>query len=119
MAEAKPFTGKVILITGAASGIGQATATYLAARGATLSLCDISSSRLEVVEKAVRDSFAGTQVLTHTVDVCDPKQVEEWVLASKEKFGKIDGCVNSAGNSPDTYGTSVGHLSISNSARRR
>lgn len=97
MAETKPFAGKVILITGAASGIGEATAKFLAARGATLSVCDISSARLEVVEKAIQDSFAGTQVLAHTVDVRDPKQVEEWVLSSKKKFGKIDGCVNSAG----------------------
>lgn len=97
MAASKPFNEKVILITGAGSGIGAATSKYLATRGASLSLCDISSAGLERVAKELQESFPGVQILTKTVDVSNAQQVQEWVIASKEKFGRVDGCVNSAG----------------------
>ncbi|KAH8668809.1 short chain dehydrogenase/ reductase [Xylariales sp. PMI_506] len=92
-----PFAGKVILITGGASGIGETAAVYLAARGASLSLSDVAGDNLESVVQRIKEESPDAQVLTQVVDVTNSQQVEDWVVASKEKFGKIDGCVNSAG----------------------
>ncbi|KAI1849807.1 hypothetical protein JX266_004756 [Neoarthrinium moseri] len=97
MAEAGKFAGKTILITGAGSGIGKATALYLAKHGASLSLCDISATNLDTVADEITNSFPETTVFTQTVDVTKPDDVQKWVEASKEKFGQFQGCVNCAG----------------------
>lgn len=97
MADAKPFVDKVILVTGAAQGIGEVISTYVAARGATLSLADVQKEKLDATAKRITEAYPGVQILTRAVDITDPKSVEDWVVASKEKFGKINGCVNNAG----------------------
>lgn len=97
MFVAQNFEGKVILITGGASGMGRATALYLAARGASLSLADLSSDGLDETVRLSNEAGHGAQILTRVVDVTKPEDVEGWVLASKEKFGKINGCLNAAG----------------------
>lgn len=94
MANPKPFQGKVICITGAAQGIGLATAEYLAVRGATLSLCDLSFERHS---STVTDLVFGSDTMKMYADVCDPETVKAWIEATVEKFGKLDGCVNNAG----------------------
>ncbi|KAI6765190.1 hypothetical protein HG531_012289 [Fusarium graminearum] len=71
------FDGKVIAVTGAASGMGLATAQLLASRGAIISLADIN----EEVLKSVLDSLPGNGHIYQTID----------------KFGKLDGAVNMAG----------------------
>ncbi|KAK7964293.1 3-oxoacyl-reductase [Apiospora saccharicola] len=94
MANPKPFQGKVICITGAAQGIGWATAEYLAVRGATLSLCDLSFAK---DGSTVADGVSGSDTLTMYADVCDPETVKTWIETTMAKFGRIDGCVNNAG----------------------
>jgi NAD(P)-dependent dehydrogenase (short-subunit alcohol dehydrogenase family) len=93
----KTFEGKVILITGAASGMGRTTTLYLAARGASLSLADIATDGLDETVRLTNEAGHNVEILTRKVDVSKPQDVEGWVLASKEKFGKIDGCLNAAG----------------------
>ncbi|KAH7243805.1 hypothetical protein B0J15DRAFT_403509 [Fusarium solani] len=68
MEHLKPFAGKVIIITGAARGIGLATARYLAARGATVSLADVREPELEKVQADIAKDFPGTGVLHAVVD---------------------------------------------------
>lgn len=97
MADPKPLQGKVVLVTGAAQGIGAAISDYIAARGATLSLADLQIDKLNASAQRISETYPDIQVSTWTVNVTDPKSVEEWVIASKEKFGRIDGCVNNAG----------------------
>ncbi|KAH7196250.1 hypothetical protein BKA60DRAFT_470552 [Fusarium oxysporum] len=68
MEDLKPFAGKVIIITGAARGIGLATARYLAARGATISLADVLEPELEKAQADISKDFPGTSVLHSVVD---------------------------------------------------
>ncbi|KAK8079164.1 hypothetical protein PG994_002971 [Apiospora phragmitis] len=89
---------KVICITGAAQGIGLATAEYLAARGATISLCDLSFGKGS--NAVYSSSLDGLETMKMYADVCDPESVKAWIEATVEKFGRLDGCVNNAGVIP-------------------
>lgn len=86
---------KVIVITGAASGMGFETARLFASKGAKLSLADIQEKPLKELEAELQQT--GAQVIAHVVDVSNRKNVEEWITATVEKFGKLDGAANLAG----------------------
>lgn len=86
---------KVIVITGAASGMGLETARLFASKGAKLSLADISEKALKDIEAELQKT--GAQVMSAVVDVSKRKQVEDWIAATVEKFGKLDGAANLAG----------------------
>ncbi|KAH0827266.1 hypothetical protein AYO21_09114 [Fonsecaea monophora] len=86
--------GKVICITGAASGIGFALAKLAAQNGARLSICDIQR---EMLAKAVADlKSTGADVLGTVVDVASDTQVDSWIATTVEHFGKLDGAANFA-----------------------
>jgi NAD(P)-dependent dehydrogenase (short-subunit alcohol dehydrogenase family) len=79
MASQYPFAGKVIAITGAASGIGLETAHYLAHRGASLSLADVQQKELLEAETSIKKELIPTaRVLARLVDVRSNLEVEEW-----------------------------------------
>jgi NAD(P)-dependent dehydrogenase (short-subunit alcohol dehydrogenase family) len=80
--------GKIVVITGAASGIGTATARRFAAAGATVVVSDIADG------SAVADEVGGTFV---AADVSDEAQVEALVRAAVEQHGRLDVMVNNAG----------------------
>lgn len=108
MAETKPLDGKVILITGAGQGIGEATAKYLAARGAILSLSDISEATVTAVGQSIRGQYPESKAISQVVDVCNHAAVQQWVEETKKRFGQIDGCVNNAGEQlPPLYYVSL------------
>ena len=97
---------KVVVITGAASGIGLETAKLLAGRGAVLSLADV---RREPLEAAAREiSRGGTKVMTTVLDISKKEQVEAWIQDTVKAFGKIDGAANMAG----VIGSSMGKKTI-------
>ena len=86
---------KVAIITGAASGIGQATAVKFAAEGAKVVVCDVNQSGIDAV---VSDLVAsGAEAVGHVVDVTNKVQIAEMVAAVKAQFGRIDVLVNNAG----------------------
>ncbi|KIV77439.1 hypothetical protein PV11_09233 [Exophiala sideris] len=87
------FEGKVIAITGGASGIGLATAKLLASRGATLSLCDTNQAGLDDAIK----SLSGDKHTTTVVDVRNSKQINSWIEKTVSDHGKLDGAANMAG----------------------
>ena len=89
------FEGKVALITGAAAGIGQATALRLAAEGASLCCVDLSAEGLE--ETAQRAAELGAAVESVRCDVGQPEQVEAAVERCVARFGRLDALVNIAG----------------------
>lgn len=87
---------KVIMVTGAASGIGAATARILASRGAILALADVNVDGLEKVAESIRTE-GSKAVSTAVVDIRDRAQVHEWIKATTEQFGPLDGAANVAG----------------------
>jgi NAD(P)-dependent dehydrogenase (short-subunit alcohol dehydrogenase family) len=98
MASQYPFAGKVIAVTGAASGIGLATAHYLAKRGASLSLADIQEKELSAAEISIQSVLTpAAKVLATILDVQKNSQVEQWIERTIAEFGKLDGAANVAG----------------------
>jgi len=95
MARADRFTNKVALITGAASGIGRATALAFAAEGARVAILDRSPDALKTVELSVKD--AGGEVLAITCDVSSLDQVEAAINQIVDRFGRLDIAFNNAG----------------------
>jgi NAD(P)-dependent dehydrogenase (short-subunit alcohol dehydrogenase family) len=90
------LSGKVIAVTGAASGIGLATAKRLAAKGCSLALADRNRSRLGEVLQTIEAESRGT-ITTHEVDVRHREQVRSFLLQAKQQHGTINGCANIAG----------------------
>ncbi|KAL8700675.1 MAG: hypothetical protein Q9224_000851, partial [Gallowayella concinna] len=101
------FDGKVIAITGGASGIGQATAQLLAARGATISLADVQQEALTATADSIKNAAPNAKVLTKIVDVTSAQQVNAWIQETVSAFGKIDGAANLAGINGESTGKSL------------
>jgi len=91
----KNFKGKVVVITGAGSGIGRATALAFAAEGADLVIADKSGDRIAEVGKEIER--LGARVLTHQTDVSDRKQVEKLAEVVIKERGRVDVLHNNAG----------------------
>jgi NAD(P)-dependent dehydrogenase (short-subunit alcohol dehydrogenase family) len=95
MSDNQRFAGKVAFITGAASGIGRATAIAFAAEGARVAILDRAEDALSETADAVRK--AGAEALVIACDVSKPDQVEAAVARVVETFGQLDIAFNNAG----------------------
>jgi len=89
------FENKVVLITGAASGIGLATAKAFAEAGATVVLADWNEKAAQSAAKALSDN--GHKTLAIHCDVSDEAQVEAMVKQTVATFGRLDVAYNNAG----------------------
>jgi short-subunit dehydrogenase len=87
--------GKVVAITGAASGIGRALAVQLAGRGCPLALCDVDEDGL--AQTASLCAGLGVKVRTDRVDVADREAVSDWADRVVADHGRVNVIVNNAG----------------------
>ncbi|MFC9249327.1 SDR family oxidoreductase [Streptomyces sp. NPDC057136] len=87
--------GKVALVTGASSGIGEATARALAAEGAKVAIAARRTDRLEALRTELE--AGGATVLVLPLDVADEQAVHAAVASTVETLGSLDVLVNSAG----------------------
>ena len=97
--------GKAALITGAATGLGAATAVALARSGADVVLTDRPGVSLD--ETAAKAATAGHRVVQIPVDICDTKQIRDGVAAVEKELGRIDILVNNAGINRPAAGLEV------------
>ncbi|MFF3693216.1 SDR family oxidoreductase [Streptomyces sp. NPDC002221] len=98
LSTAAPETVKTVLITGASSGIGEATARRLAAAGHHVVLGARRAGRLATLAKDIE--AAGGSALPHALDVTDPLSMRAFVQAALDQYGRIDVLVNNAGVMP-------------------
>ena len=89
---------KIVLITGASSGIGEATTRHLAAQGHSVVLGARRTERLERLAAELRE--AGGTVEFQSLDVTDRDDVQAFADFAQEKFGRVDVLVNNAGVMP-------------------
>ncbi|GBR45598.1 MULTISPECIES: SDR family oxidoreductase [Gluconobacter] len=89
------IAGKVVLITGGSSGLGEATARYLAAQGAKVAIAARRRDRLDEIVSEL--TAQGQTARAYTLDVTKRSEVEETVAAVTRDFGRLDVLVNNAG----------------------
>lgn len=89
---------KVVIVTGASSGIGEATARHLAAQGAKVVLGARRADRLEAIAAAI--AADGGTVAFRAVDVTDRADVAGLIAFARDRFGRVDVIVNNAGLMP-------------------
>lgn len=96
------FFGKVIAITGGASGIGLALAELLISKGCIVSIADADRSALHHAVLDIEKAFPGTsdKVLPVELDVRKPGAVDIWLKDTVDRFGRLDGAANLAGVTP-------------------
>jgi 3-oxoacyl-[acyl-carrier protein] reductase len=87
--------GKVAIVTGAASGMGRATAHLLADEGAKVAVVDLDPARVAIVVKEINE--AGGEAEGYDCDVSDPQGVKALVAGVVERFGGVDILINNAG----------------------
>ena len=88
------FAGKVVLVTGAASGIGRATALAFGARGASVMIADVDEQGARDTASAIGDDARAGVVVT---DVSDGRAVARMVGETVARFGRLDAACNVAG----------------------
>ena len=91
----KPVSQQIIVITGATSGIGLASALRLAAKGAKLVLVARSEATLQKIQKRISD--AGGEAIYAVADVAEKDQLERVAATAVETYGRIDTWINDAG----------------------
>jgi NADP-dependent 3-hydroxy acid dehydrogenase YdfG len=94
----KNIKDKVVVITGASSGMGEAAAKHLSNLGATIVLGARRADRIEKLAKEINDN--GGKAIAIAVDVTQRDQVKKLVDAAVEQFGRVDVLLNNAGIMP-------------------
>ena len=89
------LNGKVAVVTGASSGIGEATAEALAAEGASVVVAARREDRLDDLVEQIEGN--GSKALAVACDVTDEEQAHELIGRAKEEYGRVDILVNNAG----------------------
>src|SRR5262245_5772039 len=100
MTQTRPLAGKTAIVTGASSGIGRAIAETLGEAGATTYLAGRTTSAMD--ESKVRIERAAGRAVVVSMDVREPKHVQDLVARAVRETGRLDVMVNNAGLSYPT-----------------
>ncbi len=95
MTDSAEFSGKVVIVTGAASGLGRATALAFAAAGANLALADVDTTGLEATVANAKK--LGSEAIAVPTDLTDIAACSALAAATVSAFGQIDALCNVAG----------------------
>lgn len=111
----KRFDGKVVIVTGAASGLGLATAERLSYEGASLVLVDMQEAGVNALAERLANNAPAIAVVAN---VAREEDVEKYVKACMDEFGRIDGFFNNAGvegrqNLTEDFGSEEFHRVVS------
>src|SRR5690625_1937798 len=106
----KRFSDKVVIITGAGSGLGEAVALQLAKEEAKLSLVDLNEEGIKQAKAKIQEQFPQTEITTIVANVVNEEEVKKYVNETVNVYGKIDGFFNNAGiegkqNLTEDYGS--------------
>ena len=93
----KKLEKKVVIITGAAMGLGLAAARELASQGADLTLVDYNEKNLIEAKEEISKQFPGVRIIAVVADVSKEDAVKNYVDVTVKTFGRIDGLYNNAG----------------------
>ena len=101
--DGSDFEGRVVLVTGGASGLGEAAAGQLAARGGQVLVADLDADRGQTVVDRIRAD--GGQAAFQPTDVTREADVAAAVGAAVDTFGRLDGAINNAGTTGPSAST--------------
>lgn len=93
----KPLKGKSIIVTGAAMGLGLATAQELAYRGARLTLVDYNEKKLQEAFESLLEAHPKGEFIQIVADTSSEHEVKKFVDETRRVFGRVDGLYNNAG----------------------
>lgn len=100
---------KIVVITGASMGIGEAVVRRLATKGAKMVLASRSTTRLDIIAKDLQLSYPNIELLVIPTDITKRESIDQLVSKTLERFGRIDVLVNCSG-----LGINKSFLEISN-----
>jgi 3-oxoacyl-[acyl-carrier protein] reductase len=93
----RSLNDKVAIVTGAASGMGRATAFLLADEGASVAVVDLDQSKVDAVVNAIQEEYGAQRAIGFAVDVRDSELLLKVVESTIATFGSLDIVVNNAG----------------------
>lgn len=106
------MTGKVVAISGGASGIGLGTAQVFLSRGGKVSIADICEKSTKAAQSSLSEKYGADNILGSVCDVSDRSSVRGWIQTTVNHFGRLDGAANVAATQGRTgqYDSRIGNV---------
>ncbi|MEN0065184.1 MAG: glucose 1-dehydrogenase [Myxococcota bacterium] len=100
-------TGKVVVVTGASRGIGEAMATALAKGGARVAIASRKQEGIEAAAARIREAVPGASVVPYVAHMGEPDQIEALIASTESELGPLDAVISNAATNP-YFGPMIG-----------